>query len=179
MAKPTSNLAFRAMSLVFRLRDLFWPPSQTLREAGIAPGARVLDFGCGPGSYSVAAAQIVGEAGKVYALDIHPKAIEAVQARAARLGLKNVETIHGPVPPTLETGSIDVVLLYDTFHVLDDPQGTLEDLDRVLKPEGTLSFTDHHMKEAEVREKLAAGGRFQLSERRRYSYRFVKAAKQA
>lgn len=173
MAKPMSNLAFGAMSLLFRVRDLLWPPGRTLQEARIAPGARVLDFGCGPGSYSVAAAQIVGESGKVFALDIHPKAIEAVQARAARLGLTNVETIHGPLPPTL-AGSIDVVLLYDTFHLLDDPQGTLEELHRVLKPDGTLSFTDHHVKDAAVRERVAAGGRFQLSEKCRYSYRFVK-----
>jgi len=178
MARPMSNLGFAAMSLVFRLRDLLWPPTRTLEEARIAPGDRVLDFGCGPGSYSVAAAQRVGEAGRVYALDVHPKAIEAVQRRAARLGLRNVETIRGPVPPTLESGSIDVVLLYDTFHLLDDPQATLDDLARLLKPEGTLSFTDHHMKDADVREKVAAGGRFQLAENCRYSYRFVKPAKQ-
>ena len=178
MDRPMSNLAFRVMSLLFRVRDLLWPPSDTIHEAAIAPGARVLDFGCGPGSYSIAAAGIVGEAGKVYALDVHPNAIKAVQKRATTLGLKNVETIRGPVPPTLETASIDVVLLYDTFHILDDPQGVLRDLHRVLKPRGTLSFTDHHMKEAQIRQQVAAGGLFELSEKRRYTYRFRKAEKQ-
>jgi len=178
VAKPMSNLAFGVMSLLFRVRDLLWPPRDIIEEAGIAPGARVLDFGCGPGSYSIAAAGIVGESGKVYALDVHPSAIRAVQKRAAALGLKNVETIRGPVPPTLEADSIDVVLLYDTFHMLDDPQGVLRDLHRVLKPQGTLSFTDHHMKEAQVRQQVTAGGLFELSEKRRYSYCFRKAEKQ-
>ncbi|MDI6886277.1 MAG: methyltransferase domain-containing protein [archaeon] len=45
---------------------------------------------------------------------------------------------------------VDVVLLYDTFHTLGDPNGVLEELHRVLKPDGILSFSDHHMKENEI-----------------------------
>ena len=93
MDKPYSNLTFRLMSINFKLRDLFSPPENTLKEVGIKPGDSVLDYGCGPGSYTIAAAQMVGDSGKVYALDIHPFAVRQVQKKAAKKGLNNIETI--------------------------------------------------------------------------------------
>jgi ubiquinone/menaquinone biosynthesis C-methylase UbiE len=175
MDKMMSPLGFWGMTQLFRVRDLLLPPKRILQEADLAVGARVLDFGCGPGAFSIAAAECVGAPGKVYALDIHPKAIEAVRKHAAGRGLKNVETIHGSDPHAVETESIDVVLLYDVFHMLGDQQAVLKALHRVLKPEGLLSFSDHHMKDADVRAGVAAGGWFELSEKRRHTYRFVKA----
>jgi 23S rRNA U2552 (ribose-2'-O)-methylase RlmE/FtsJ len=67
-----SDFSFRAMSLEFRLRDFFRPPERILREAGIRDGLTVLDFGCGPGGFSQAAAKLVGPEGRVYAVDNHP-----------------------------------------------------------------------------------------------------------
>lgn len=60
--------------------------------------------------------------------------------------LANVETIHSDCKTGLPDNSVDAVLLYDTFHDLSDPDGVLEELHRVLKPDGILSFSDHHMK---------------------------------
>ena len=174
MDRPMSYLAFWAMAQMFRVRDLWLPPGRVLEEAELAPGARVLDFGCGPGAFSMAAAERVGDSGRVYAADVHPAAIAAVERRAARLGLKNVQPILSTRPLQVETALIDVVLLYDTFHMLGDPEGVLRELHRALKPAGLLSFSDHHMKEADVRRQVAAGGLFEFSEKRRYTYRFVK-----
>jgi len=64
-----SDFSFRVMSLKFRLRDFFRPPERILREAGIRNGMTVLDFGCGPGGFSLAAAKLVGPGGRVYAAD--------------------------------------------------------------------------------------------------------------
>jgi predicted methyltransferase len=58
------------------LRDLIRPPRAILREAGLGPGMAVLDFGCGPGGFSVAAVRLVGPAGRVYALDLRPEVIQ-------------------------------------------------------------------------------------------------------
>ena len=69
-----SDFSFRVMSLEFRLRDFFRPPERILREAGIRNGMTVLDFGCGPGGFSLAAAKLVGPDGRVYAVDNHPLA---------------------------------------------------------------------------------------------------------
>jgi 2-polyprenyl-3-methyl-5-hydroxy-6-metoxy-1,4-benzoquinol methylase len=56
-------------------------------DVGIQQGFRVLDYGCGPGGFSLAAAELVGNAGKVYVLDLHPLAIQQVQKKAAKRGL--------------------------------------------------------------------------------------------
>lgn len=79
MDRPMSNLHFRFMSFAFKFRDFFKPRKNVLRGVDIRPGFHVLDYGCGPGSYTVIAAKLVGNSGKVYALDIHPLAIQKVQ----------------------------------------------------------------------------------------------------
>jgi ubiquinone/menaquinone biosynthesis C-methylase UbiE len=176
MDKPMSNLGFWGMSVVFRVRDFFLPRKRLLDEAGIAPGACVLDYGCGPGSYTIAAAELVGETGKVVALDIHPKAREAVQKKAAKRGLNNIETMCAADPSGVAAESVDVVLLYDTFHTLGDQDGVLKGLHRALTPDGVLSFSDRHMKEDDIVEKVTTGDLFELAEKGKYTYRFVKTA---
>ena len=176
MDKPMSNLGFWGMSVLFRIRDFLLPRKRLLNEADISPGACVLDYGCGPGSYSLAVAELVGETGKVVALDIHPKAMELVQKKAAKRGLTNIEPICTADPGGVESESIDVVLLYDTFHMLGDQDGVLKGLHRALRPDGVLSFSDHHMKEAEIVKRLTVGGLFELAEKGKYTYRFAKTS---
>jgi len=69
---------------------------------------------------------------------------------------------------------VDVVLLYDTFHDLSHPSGVLEELHRVLKPNGFLSFSDHHMKENEIVSKVTNKGLFRLSRKGKGTYSFSK-----
>ena len=176
MSKPQSNLDFRGMAFFFKLRDLFMPRRRVLEEVGIEPGFIVLDYGCGPGSYIPATAELVGESGKVYTLDIHPLAIEMVKRLTLRKRLANVEAILSDCETGLADRTVDVVLLYDTFHALDDPSVVLKELYRVLKPTGLLSFSDHHMKEDEILSKLVGGGLFELVERGKKTYSFGKCA---
>jgi len=145
-----------------------------LREVGIEPGFHVLDYGCGPGGYVTAAAELVGESGKIYALDIHPLAIQMIQNLASRMHLTNVETIHSGRETGLSDKSVDVVLLYDIFHDLSEPDGVLEELHRVLKPNGILSFSDHHMKENEIESNVTSRRLFGLSRKGKRTYSFLK-----
>ena len=174
MDKPQSNLDFRFMALGYKFRDLFLPRKNVLKEVGIKPGSTVLDYGCGPGGYVIATAELVGKSGKIYALDIHPLAIQTVQSIASKKQLTNVETIHSDCKTGLPDNSVDVVLLYDTFHDLSDPNGVLEELHRVLKPNGILSFNDHHMKENEIISKVTDKGLFGLLRKGEKTYSFVK-----
>ena len=169
-----NNVHFKFMSFGFRFRDFFLPPKSILKEAGIKPGFHVLDYGCGPGSYSIVSAGLVGTTGKVYALDIHPLAIQRVQKIASKKRLANVETICSDCATGLPNNSVDVVLLYDAFHELNDPDGVLKELARVLKPESTLSFSDHHMKKKEVISKVTHQGLFRLSRKGKRTYSFLK-----
>lgn len=174
MDKPKSNVHFKLMSFGFKFRDLFLPRQNILREVGIKPGFQILDYGCGPGGYSMAAAELAGKSGKVYALDIHPLAIQRVQDSASKKRLTNMETIRSDCDTGLPDRSIDVVLLYDTFHALSKPNEVLEELHRVLKSNGVLSFSDHHMKEAEIVTKMTDKDLFRLSRKGKRVYNFVK-----
>ena len=68
---------------------------------------------------------------------------------------------------------MDVVLLYDTFHDLTNQKAVLEELHRVLKPNGILSFNDHHMEENEIVSKMTDEGLFGLSRKGERTYSFV------
>jgi len=174
MDKLVPNFAFNMMSYMFKLRDLVSPREQVLREVGIQPGFRVLDYGCGPGGYLVGVAELVGRSGKIYALDIHPLAIRRVQSIAEKKQLTNVETIRSNCGTGLPDNSVDIVLLYDVFHTLSDPQAVLAELHRVLKKNGTLSFSDHHMDENEIMSGVTNGQLFRLSKKGERTYSFSK-----
>jgi len=169
-----SNLSFRGMSLMFKIRDFVRPRSDVLMEAEIKPGFHVLDFGCGPGSYTAIASGLAGTNGKVYALDIHPLAIKSVQKLASKKGLNNIETILSSGTTGLEAATVDVALLYDVFHDLGNPNAVLQELHRVLKPGGFLSFSDHHLKEPEIISRVTKSGLFKLSGRGKMTYKFTK-----
>ncbi len=174
MDEPMSDLHFHAMALMFRFRDLIKPRRKILDEVEIEPGFRILDYGCGPGGYVPAAAELAGSSGKVYALDIHPHAIEMVKDLAFKKDLKNVETIISECNTGLPASSLDLVLFYDTYHALGEPDKILKELHRVLKPGGILSFSDHHMEEEEIVKKLTEEGLFRLKEKGKETYSFEK-----
>jgi ubiquinone/menaquinone biosynthesis C-methylase UbiE len=168
-----SDFGFKAMVLTFKIRDFFRPRKDIVKEAGIENGFHVLDYGCGSGSYIIAVTELVGKSGKIYALDIEPLAIGMVKKIAVKNQLTNVQTILSNRETGLPNDSIDVVLLYDTFHDLKDPQGVLEELHRVLKQNGILSFSDHHMKDNEILSNLTDKGFFRLLRKGKRTYSFV------
>ncbi len=174
MNRLISNLNFKFMPLSFKLRDFFLPPRDVLDETGIEKGFYVVDYGCGPGSYAVDTAELVGRSEKVFALDVNPLAVTRVQNIATRVKLENVEVIRSDRDTGLPDNSIDVVLLYDTFHDLNDPEGVLKEIHRVLKPDKILSFSDHHMKENEIISKAEKEGLFKLYRKGKKTYSFVK-----
>ncbi len=173
MDKPMSNFDFKFMSVGYKFRDFFLPRKNILKEVGIKPGFQVLDYGCGPGGYIVPLAKLVGKSGKVYALDIHPLAVQKVQDIASKKQRINVETILSDCKTGLPDKSLDVVLLYDAFHHLSDPATILEELYRVLKPDGILSLSDHHMKENEIVAAVTNSGLFRLSRKGQRTYIFL------
>jgi len=169
-----SSIGFRVMVFAFKVRDFLRPRKDILKEVGIREGFHVLDYGCGPGSYVTAVAELVGKSGRIYALDVNPLAIQMVKTIAVKKQLPNVETILSDCNTGLPDDSIDVVLLYDVFHGLSDPYAVLGELNRVLKPNGILSFSDHHMKENEIISTVTNNGLFSLLEKGERTYSFIK-----
>ena len=172
--KSQSKLNFKFMSFLFKIRDFFKSPIKKVERAEIKHGDLVLDYGCGPGSYSIAAAEIVGSLGKIYAADIHPSAIKEVNKRALKKNLRNIKTIQTDCKTGLEPNSIDIIICFDMLHGIEDKNCILKEFHRVLKPKSILSFDDHHMKENEIVENLTSEGLFKLVDKKDNQYNFVK-----
>jgi ubiquinone/menaquinone biosynthesis C-methylase UbiE len=171
--QPMSNLQFFGMTMMFKVRDALRPRQPILQEARISRGDTVLDFGCGPGSYSLLAAKMVGVKGRVYALDMHALAVERVAQAALDRGLINLYTIQSDYRTGLLPGTVDVALLYDVFHSLSQPELILKELHRVLKPGGRLSVNDHHLQETQIITGITQSGLFQLAEKGPSTYSFL------
>jgi len=173
--KQMSNLGFRLMAFTFKVRDLFVPRIKILNEVGIKPGYKILDYGCGSGSYINTLADMVGESGKISALDINLLAIQMVQRIIARNQLANVETILSECETGLPDESIDVALLYDILHDLSNPDKIIKELHRVLKTDGILSVSDHHLEDEDIVSRMANEGLFELLKKDILTCSFVKA----
>ncbi len=169
-----SNIWFRMMAFEFKIRDFFHPRQEIVSEIELRSGFQVLDYGCGPGGYVFPVAKAIGPSGTLYALDAMPLAIEMVKKTAAKKGLKNVKTILSECNTGLLHQELDVVLLYDVFHDLIDKKAVLSELNRVLKPNGLLSFSDHHMKEKDIIEKITDTGLFRFQNKNKHTYSFTR-----
>ena len=91
---------------------------EMLQEIGVRRGQIVLDFGCGSGAYTIPAAKIVDEQGRVYALDKNREALDKLMQKAESADLRNIERMDTLGEPQIELtdDSVDVVLLFDVFH---------------------------------------------------------------
>ena len=145
---------------------------------GIEPGRSVADIGAGSGWFTVRAAQRVGPAGTVYAEDINPKAIEAIEARVKKERIGNVRTVLGtPDDPKLPPGCVDAVLLLKVYHEIAHPVPVMEELRANLKPGGKVGIidksgngTDHGLDRKVVEQEMNEAG-FKVEAR----YDFTKA----
>lgn len=125
---------------------------RSLRQVGITKGDVVLDFGCGSGNNTIPAARIVGEEGRVYALDKDRRDLDELMQKAESEELKNIERIEtsGELKIYLEDESVDVVLLYDILHYYYFPRAgdrrrLLHEVYRILKPGALLSVYPTHL----------------------------------
>lgn len=167
-----SSLSFHLMSMKFHFRDWLRPPIKILLEAGVRSGMTVLDFGCGPGGFSLAAARIIGTEGMVYALDIHPLAIKSVRRAAAEQDLGNIRAMTGNSMSEIHRQCLDFALLYDVLHDIQYPVPALVEINRVLKPKGVLSVSDHHLKEASLLSIVTGSGLFRFTKSNRWTFQF-------
>lgn len=162
-----SNLAFRLMSLVFSLRDLLFSVDKKLDQFSIEQGSILVDFGCGPGSYVEYASKLVGKGGRVYAVDVQPLAIKAINGRIQSKKLENViPVLSCGYPVNIDRHKADVIYALDMFHHVQDTREFLKELHRLLRPDGRLFIESGHQKMDSARTKLAASGFWVITEER-------------
>lgn len=121
-------------------------------ELALKPGMTLLDYGCGLGNYSIAAAPHIGPTGRIFACDPWDEGIETLEIRAAMAGYAQ---IHAAVCKpsgrlSVEDREIDLCLLATVVHVLEQDgllAEALSEIKRVLKQDGMLAIVEFHKKE--------------------------------
>lgn len=114
-----------------------------LRLAGLRPGMRVLDVGCGPGDVSFIAARLVGPIGTVLGVDAAPEMIELAGALAAEQGLPAVHFKQAGIDAITLDEPVDAVVGRLILMHLPDPAATLRRLSTFVRPGGVIAFSEN------------------------------------
>jgi len=102
----------------------------------IHPSDRVLDFGCGPGSFLLCTAPLCRE---VVGVDISEEFVHRTRQAMAESGVTNGQALHTePLHLPLADGCFDVLLMVDVVHHLENIHPTMQEAFRVLKPGGQV-----------------------------------------
>jgi len=112
-----------------------------LRLAGVQPGMRVLDVGCGPGDVSFVAARLVGSTGTVLGVDASSDVVEFARARAAERGLSTVKFEHTTIAD-IAVDEVDAVIGRLILMHLPDPISTLRQFAGLVRPGGLIAFCE-------------------------------------
>jgi ubiquinone/menaquinone biosynthesis C-methylase UbiE len=112
-----------------------------LRLAGVQPGMRVLDVGCGPGDVSFVAARLVGSTGTVLGVDASSDVVEFARARAAERGLSTVKFEHTTIAD-ISVDEVDAVIGRLILMHLPDPISTLRQFAGLVRPGGLIAFCE-------------------------------------
>jgi len=109
----------------------------------LEPGERVLDLGCGAGTDSLVAAQMVGPEGRVTGIDMTPQMLAKARAAAAELGARNVVFVDGEVERLpFEDAAFDVVISNGVIDLIPDKDAVFGEIFRVLRPGGRIQLAD-------------------------------------
>lgn len=125
-----SDLYFRFMNAAFVIVDAVYPHiDKRIPGFGIRDGLTVVDYGCGSRRYTLRFSKIVGETGKISAVDIHELAIQTVKQKIEKEHLSNIETVLADgYQSGLPDGVADVVCAIDIFFSVHDPNLFLKEL---------------------------------------------------
>lgn len=123
---------------------MFLSPKQIVGAMSVVPGQKVADLGAGPGAFSVALSEYVGERGKVYAVEVQENLFLKLKSEAKKYG--NIEAIHGDIERVngthIRDSLIDVVILANVMFQLDDKDGCINEIKRITKSGASVVIVD-------------------------------------
>jgi ubiquinone/menaquinone biosynthesis C-methylase UbiE len=169
------DFAFRMMSATMSIKDWLFPSiDQRVASFRIQEGMTVVDYGCGPGRYTTRFSKLVGEQGKVYAVDVQELAITYVKQKMEAQGLKNIILILASGYKTeIPEHCADMAFVLDMFFGVSDPVALLAELHRIVLPEGVLILDDGHQSRKRTLEKLNRSGKWEIQEASRDHLRCI------
>lgn len=124
----------------------FLNPKDTVQQMGLREGMKVADLGVGSGHYAVVASHLVGDTGRVYAIDVQEDVLFRLKDDVRRLGRKNIETVWGNIEKTggtkLKDHSVDAVILSNVLFQIDEKDKVVAEIKRIIAREGKLLIVD-------------------------------------
>ena len=163
METHISNTAFLIHTLRLKIKNIFKKRSDILYEFEILEGMHVVDYGCGVGIYLPTASRLVRKTGLVTAVDTHPVAIQAVNEKAFRKKMTNVMGMlsrGGTIP--VDDHTAHIVYSLDTFDTMKRPTAILQEIRRILDPDGYLYIGSKAPCQKATRKRILASRAFTI-----------------
>jgi ubiquinone/menaquinone biosynthesis C-methylase UbiE len=115
------------------------PPEETLKKLGLKAGEIMADIGCGIGYFTFPASRIVGDKGKVYAMDITDEMLQEIEAGKKNYNLTHVETVKtAEYDLKLESSLVSFAFICNVLHEVEDLDRLIGEIRRILTAEGHL-----------------------------------------
>lgn len=119
------------------------PPEQTLISLGLKEGDTMADIGCGIGYFTVPASKIVGENGKIYAMDIHPEMLEEVHVKVKENNISNIETVlTEEYDLKLEADKITIAFICTVLHEIEDKAKFISEIKKSICDKGRIVIVE-------------------------------------
>ena len=166
--RKLNNTEFRLMQGFMKLADHVHPHVRMRAEAfGIKPGETVVDYGCGPGRYTVEMARLVGTEGKVIAVDLVEMALQETRRKLEADGFNNYDLkLAQGYDSCVADDTADMVFAIDMLHHIADTNTFLQEVFRISRPDGLLILSGSHLPRKTVKAKIAASGIWDIAEER-------------
>jgi len=126
-------------------RDAWQKPHQVLETLALKPDAAVADIGAGTGYFAVRLAHFLPR-GRVYAVDIEPDMVKYLAERARRERLDQITAVAGAPDDARLPGKVDLVLMVDTYHHIEQREDYFRRLAHSLKPDARIAIIDFNAK---------------------------------
>ncbi len=123
------------------IRRLIQPPIKLVEKLALNPTDVVVDFGCGPGYYTI---ELAKKAKKVVAVDLSLEMLKKAQRKAEKAGAKDIEFLQSDGKNLkLDDNSVDLILLVTVYHEVGESEVVLKEFGRVLEQEGKLIIVEN------------------------------------
>jgi cyclopropane fatty-acyl-phospholipid synthase-like methyltransferase len=125
-------------------RDAWQKPHEVIKALALKPDAAVADIGAGTGYFSARLANMFPKA-TVYAVDVEPDMVKYLGERAKREGLNNLRPVAARGDDARLPAKVDLVLLVDVYHHIENRERYFSKLAASLKPGGRLAVIDFRL----------------------------------
>lgn len=124
----------------------FSDPQEIITHIGIESGAHVADIGAGTGAFSAPLSRVVGDDGRIYAVDFQKEILKKLKNDLREKGIGNVRVFWGDIEElggtTLSDESMDCCVVANTLFAASDKEGLCKEAFRILRRGGTLAIID-------------------------------------